>query len=584
MKLLFKQYLASLNERDELDVVLPDILSEVGFTVISRPKRGTTQYGVDVAAIGKSDETGEKTLFLLSIKSGDLTRDEWATGKQALRPSLEEILEVYIPKHVPHRYKALPVTIALCFGGDIQEDVRVRVDSFIDKNSVPGEIAFEEWNGDHIASLIVTGLLREKIFPKTMQSSFRKAVALVDEPSVCIDHFTKLLHQLIDTPPKINTERLRAARQIYLATWTVFVWCRDTENLESAYRCSTFATLVMWHWCHSHFGKSKTAVAIAEVMQKMVSLNRLIDSAFLDEHVAPYSNVNDGLGVSVPSFSSVDINLKLFELLGRVALDGLWLIHLKAVNSEDTDKQFIEALNDQISKTSEMICNMIRNNPVFFTPLRDDHAIEITLTGLFLIHTDAHEFLANWIEQITLSSIFSHRSNGAYPCVFRDYADLASHPKPIEGYKKEATIGSILYPTLGVWLGIVQDQQTFSFLSEFRASDMKHSTWQLWIPDELTDEHIYTNTDIHGACLSELNLADGHEALLDRLLKEIKACTDFGNLSAIQFGLWPIVLMACHLYRLPVPPHFWTMSLLPRQDTLASSDKSPDENTDQTGQ
>lgn len=76
MKLLLKQYLASLNERDELDVILPDIMSEVGYTVISRPKRGTTQYGVDVAATGPHPETGEKALFLLSIKSGNLTRDQ----------------------------------------------------------------------------------------------------------------------------------------------------------------------------------------------------------------------------------------------------------------------------------------------------------------------------------------------------------------------------------------------------------------------------------------------------------------------------------------------------------------------------
>jgi hypothetical protein len=104
MKLLLKQYLASLNERDELDVVLPDIMSEVGYTVISRPKRGTTQYGVDVAAIGPHPKTGDKALFLLSIKSGDLTRDSWTNGNQALRPSLEEMIEVYVPKHVPVRY------------------------------------------------------------------------------------------------------------------------------------------------------------------------------------------------------------------------------------------------------------------------------------------------------------------------------------------------------------------------------------------------------------------------------------------------------------------------------------------------
>ena len=60
MKLIIRQYLASLNERDELDAILPDILSEMGLTVYSRPGRGTRQDGVDVAATGCLEDGIEK--------------------------------------------------------------------------------------------------------------------------------------------------------------------------------------------------------------------------------------------------------------------------------------------------------------------------------------------------------------------------------------------------------------------------------------------------------------------------------------------------------------------------------------------
>jgi hypothetical protein len=578
MKLLLKQYLSSLNERDELDVVLPDIMSEVGYTVISRPKRGTTQYGVDVAAVGPHPKTGERALFLLSIKSGDLARADWATGKQALRPSLEEIIEVYIPKHVPVRYRDLPIIVALCFGGDIQEDVRLRVDGFIDKNTNPGKLDFEEWNGDHIANLIATGLLRENIFPKAMQTSFRKAVALVDEPTVCAAHFHDLLRQLVETPPKKLAERLCLARQIYLATWTIFVWCRDAENLEAAYRVSALATLRMWDLCHPHFGKAKLAKELAEVMQKMISLSHIIAAAFIEQHVAPYCETEDGLGISVPSASSVDINLKLFEVLGRVALSGLWLIHTKAFQPDGVDPDYESALDTALQDSLNMICNMIKNNQVFYTPLRDDHAIEITLTALFLMQCKAYEFLANWIKQIALSSIFSHRSNGQYPCALCEYADLAMHPKAVEGYQEEATVGSILYPTLGVWLAIFKDTESFHYLAEFHAKDMTHSTWQLWIPDTTSEEHFYLNSAVHGSCISHLTTSNGPEALLEQVRKEIIACMEFGELSAIQYGQWPVVLMACQVYRLPIPPHFWTMTLLPSEIDAAALDDTSNQN------
>ena len=48
MKLILKQYLSSLRERGELDAILPDLLSQLGLIVFSRPGRGTRQDGVDV--------------------------------------------------------------------------------------------------------------------------------------------------------------------------------------------------------------------------------------------------------------------------------------------------------------------------------------------------------------------------------------------------------------------------------------------------------------------------------------------------------------------------------------------------------
>ena len=63
MKLIIREYLASLRERDELDAILPDLLSEMGFTIISKPARGTKQHGVDIAAVGYN-EAGEKCVYL----------------------------------------------------------------------------------------------------------------------------------------------------------------------------------------------------------------------------------------------------------------------------------------------------------------------------------------------------------------------------------------------------------------------------------------------------------------------------------------------------------------------------------------
>ncbi|MEX2940755.1 hypothetical protein [Serratia fonticola] len=194
MKLIFRQYLASLRERNELDVVLPDLLSELGFTVISRPTVGTRQYGVDVAAVGKNNN-GKRKLYLFSIKQGDLTRADWDGNPQALRSSINDIIDVYIPTRVAQAYEKLDIVICLCFGGDIHEAVRDNVTLFT-KSLTTSRISFEEWNGDYLAGLLSEGILREQLIGKELRTSFQKAVAMVDEPEISFYHFSTLIKKL----------------------------------------------------------------------------------------------------------------------------------------------------------------------------------------------------------------------------------------------------------------------------------------------------------------------------------------------------------------------------------------------------
>ena len=114
MKLIIREYLASLRERDELDAILPDLLSQLGMNVFSRPGRGGRQDGVDVAAVGKLDGKAQK-VCLFAIKPGDLTRRDWARdGVQDLRPSLIEILDAYIPNRLPAEHQDKDVVICIC--------------------------------------------------------------------------------------------------------------------------------------------------------------------------------------------------------------------------------------------------------------------------------------------------------------------------------------------------------------------------------------------------------------------------------------------------------------------------------------
>jgi hypothetical protein len=245
MKLILKEYLLSLRERGELDAILPDLLSQLGLNVYSRPGRGTRQDGVDVGAVGSLDGGPEK-VYLFSIKPGDLARKDWdGDSVQSLRPSLNEILDAYIPNRLPAEHRGRNIVICIGIGGDVQEQVRPQLTGFITQKTTTN-ITFEEWNGDKLASLIQSSFLREDLLPKGARSRLRKSLALLDEPETSHRHFASLIESLSAVDALKDAERVTAIRQMSICLWILFAWAREAGNMESAYLSSELALLHGW--------------------------------------------------------------------------------------------------------------------------------------------------------------------------------------------------------------------------------------------------------------------------------------------------------------------------------------------------
>lgn len=556
MKLVFVEYLASLKERGELDVILPDLLSELGWSVFSRPAVGTRQHGVDVAAVGADDEGGEKKVFLFSIKSGDLRRSSWDSGEQSLRQSLNEIRDVYINNILPKHYRGLPIVIVICIGGELHEDVRANVEGYISANERNG-VSFDIWNGDKLSDLLLSGVLRDHALPNTWRSDFRKSVALVDEPEASFRYFRSFVNSIADKCKPTRPSRLTAVRQIYVGLWTLFVWARNANNTESGYLSSEYTVLVGWSLVKDHIeGKSKTARQLWDSMCRLIALHEGIADDYLTRYVEPRAKIPHGLSAAVPTQASLDVNLRMFDLLGRLGMRGIWHClmaeQMSEVGTED-DKLHVR---NGLHHIAQIIVNMIRHNPILNTPIKDDHAIDVNIACLFLRGVGCIQFVKDWIKRIAHATQYAFQTNGPYPCVYRDYRDLVEHPRDEAGYRERATAGSIMVPTLAMWAAIVDDPDTLEMLAEFTSGPYKHSTLQLWYPGDDSEEHLYRGSDNHGLS-ADFKVVRSCGGLVTSVGKECTASSAFRSLSAIRRGLWPLVILACRHHRMPVPPHFW---------------------------
>lgn len=352
---------------------------------------------------------------------------------------------------------------------------------------------------------------------------------------------------------------LTAIRQINLALWTMYVWGRDANNLEAAYLSAERAVLSSWAVCSSRLdGRGQVKVGLRDAMTNLIGLYVSIGENLIVDRITPHANKFHGLSTAVRSASSLDVNLKMFDLMGRVALHGLCLVQLtRALEEAGAPVESRADLETRVQRNQDTLIGMINANPALVTPIADHQAIDVNLACIFLAARRDFRSIAEWTAQIAAATVFAYRTNGKYPTIFSDYRDLIDHPKADDRYRTEATAGSILVPTLAGWSAMVGRVDTLQGLRDFSSDDYAHSTLQLIFPGSDTEDHIYAGQQAHGIAATGLQIQVDPQKMLEPIQTECNATDHFWRLSAIQRGQWMIVLMACRHHRQPVPPQFW---------------------------
>lgn len=253
MKLILAQYLSTLKERDEFDKLLPDLLLSMGYVPISKPQTGVRQYGVDLAAVGISPEDGIRELLLCVIKCGDIGRNEWDSGPQSVRQSLNDVFDVYLKTHVEPDHELLRKKIVLATTGGLKQETQINWDGYAKDHD--GQVTFGFWGGDHIATLIEEYMLDEHVFSAEDRTDIRKSLALAGE----LEYDYRNLHGLflrqlgltnsgeLVKPNTRHRDLVKALRIVNLSTQIFSQWTEEEGNLKQALIASERALLWSWH-------------------------------------------------------------------------------------------------------------------------------------------------------------------------------------------------------------------------------------------------------------------------------------------------------------------------------------------------
>ena len=553
MRLILKQYISSLRERDELDAILPDLLSQMGMIVISTPGRGTKQNGVDIAAIKKSSKEEDIT-YLFSIKAGDLTRTDWSGSQhQALRPSLDEIKDSYLNSKLSKDQRMGKIIICLCFGGVINEIIQGDVTGYI-KNNTTENISYEIWNGDHLAQLIITHLLNESLLPESIRKNLRKSLAMIDDPESSAMYFRNVIKGLLlegqqrKGDPNKNT--ITIMRQISLCLWILHSWSRDLKNIESAYLSSDFCILTCWDVIKD-IKKSKAKEKINEIFKKIIDQYMILNHELLVEKISPLTNFKDGISLGGYPHCKYAVNFKAYDIIGRFATYGIWLVWTMRKNHEA--KLPVDDLAQRIHSLQENLARLIVNNTSVYLPFKDESSIELALAIYFLsLDSDYEQLVKDWVYMITDRVNYSFETGRNYPRTLFKYVDFLDENSNNE-YKKEVTKASVLYSSLAFFASFINDTETYISLQKLKEKHLSHTNIQIWFPSVESEKFYYNGERNHGLVLSNIPINKEPECFLDEIIKEAKITKGYEELSVIRNDYLPIIFLASRVNRYPIP-------------------------------
>lgn len=556
MRLIIREYLGMLRESGEFDALIPDLLLAMKIVPLSKAQVGVRQAGVDIAAVG-NDDLGRRTLWLFVLKRDDLGRRDWDNGEpQSLRPSLEEIKDIYLRNHVAPEHAALPTKIVVATTGEFKQDVEQNLVGYADKNT-QSDRTYEFWNGDRVATLIEQHLLNEYILPITARSQLRRVLALIGNPDYDLEHFFLLLTTLLtwtsdETTKKSKNIRrcLRSLATTALALGIVCRWSANEENLHSALLACE--RTLLWAWDAIQRKNLTDNKTIIRGYLRLVKI-------YLDTTVEYFNKVQPHLHTSNALAryhrESALLNERVFEEIGLLATIGLshllWGIATK-------NNQSIEGAR----VVGDSLHAFLKTHPCSGSPCYDGQAIDISLGLLLMLYGDGGKHAKSWLGDLASRLTYAFRIGRWFPISTDSFDDLVAieiDRDDVDIIKLKET--SWMIPTVAQWAAALGEDQAYAHLVGLHSDALKDTCFQLWYPDQKTAEIMYRGPAHYESGIAEAPVglpltADEMRFNMKKTRAESPVKESFES-SASKVGFPWLDFIACRHFRTPVDPAFW---------------------------
>lgn len=553
MRFILSEYITLLKEDGELDTLITDLLMAMKITPISKPNRGR-QHGVDIAAVGIDPEDAKKKVFLIVVKQKNLTRSSWNKEVNSVRPSLDEVIDVYIPTMLDRRYKKLPIKIVVATNGEMNPNVRINWKNYVDKNSKKKR-KYVFWGTGTLVDLLDTHLATEKLFPTEYQSLLRKTLAFLDLPDYNLSHYYELLQKILNVGEKQRQRILKRKRLVRLCLGIVFKWSQDIDNLKPALIASERTLLLSWHWIqkHKHFEKSY----VQQEFYHLYELKRRIGIEFYNKVHQHYKARH-----SLYRYSKnyIEYSLNSWEQLGILASIGLTEMQHFTFVASIGPPEFAEKIYQSALAIADSLGSFVLNNPPLNYPKYDEHCIEIAMTLQLLCQTGKVDIATRWIRNLTVAFHNNYMVDNDFP-LFRTNFD-----KLVDIHNGDDTVeitSSTIITILVEYAIVLQSEELYHQLRELVKEHFPKLNLQIWFATEDIEEFIASKcySQNEGALRHSIVIYKDMEAYKEEIYEEMDLYIKEDKFQFFTAGYRIIGHLASRHYRAQPFPIFWRRAI-----------------------
>ncbi|TBR11657.1 MAG: hypothetical protein EPO47_01540 [Rugosibacter sp.] len=550
LRLLLEDFLGLMREEGELDVYLPLLLSAMGHEIVFRAQKGPRQYGVDIVSVGV-DKDRRKKLFLWLVKCGDIGRSEWSVGKQSIRQSIEDVGDVYLSSHIAPQHRKLTKKLVVLTNGDFKSELTQTLAGYLNNWSKQNDVGTEMVNGSTLAAWTEDNLLDENALPPANKTLFRRMLANIPTPELCLQAgYTLIDNLVVDGTTKVasvNAQRkkhLSALRAIRTALSILFIRGQREGNLLGPYRLAEFALLRVWAGFQDPLSANNKEIT-TEFSQLLVHLLGVAEAYHAKLQV--FYCVKDAFASVLPD--NLLVAERVFDELGRLGLNGYIWAHLGASSGD-------QGAIERAHICSARIAALIDTHACVNSPCYDHQAIDLHMALLCLMATNRFDLAKTWLHDliVRLQYVSQVQVKRYWPlnATFQQALELRTGS---DEFLEEYANTSMLIPILALWAAALGMPEGYTFIRNSIAPQIPDTTLNVWNSDVG-----FENTIASYKLLCEHGVAEAIHSFPENPGQYIsELATPIPGLQSIDESLWYrsnvpyLPLLAALHWRLQIP-------------------------------